>query len=549
MGLGGKCSRYSPIFKNVQMNKFEKMGLRPEVLRALKELNFNMPTAIQEKSIPVILNASQDLIGFAQTGTGKTAAFSLPIIEMVEGCSSHVQALILCPTRELCMQITRDIKKFSKYIPNIKVLAIYGGDSAYKQLKNLQNGAHIVVGTPGRVKDFIKRGKLKLGQVKYLVLDEADDMLDKGFKEDLSAILDVTPEKKQTLLFSATMSPWIEKIARQKMKDPIEIKVANKNQGSDNVSHQFLIVNSRDRYAALRRLLDVNPDVYGIVFCRTRKDTKEVAGKLIAHGYPAEAIHGDVEQSDRSKTMNRFRKREIQILVATDVAARGIDVNQLTHVINYELPDNPETYVHRSGRTGRAGCSGVSLTIINMKERRRIQNIERMMRKRFKEIDPPTGNEICEAQLMNLIHKVKNTKIDMNKLKPYLPAIYEELHGMNIGELIQHFVSVEFNRFLNHYSNIDDMSTKGRKQSIALKRHKIRLKTYRINLGKKDGFSPKVLFSIINKKSALRGIEIGSIQVQSKVTQFEADANFDAKLKKNLRRENYKGRPIMLKPL
>jgi ATP-dependent RNA helicase DeaD len=562
--------------KNNIAQRFDEMDLSPEILHGLADLNFEIPTPIQTQAIPTILSGSNDLLGVAQTGTGKTAAFSLPIIQKLVPKHNRVQALILCPTRELCMQITRDIKQFSKYLPAVRSVAIYGGSSMYQQVKKLQDGAQIVVGTPGRVTDLVKRGKLVLKDVKWLVLDEADDMLDKGFKEDLDTILDETPEEKQTMLFSATMSPWIQKVANQRMHNPQEVKVAAQNQGADNVEHQFVTVHARDRYAALRRLLDVNPDVYGIVFCRTRRDTQEVAAKLIADDYSAEAIHGDITQDKRSEAMARFREKQIQILVATDVAARGIDVNDLTHVINYELPDSPEVYVHRSGRTGRAGKAGISLTIINMKERGKLRRIESIMRKKFSSIEVPTGKEICEAQLMSLVHRVKTTDVDFENLAPYLPAIQEELKGLTYEELIQHFVSVEFNRFLSHYSKIADISTqhsasreysdrgrdrggrgrdrdRGRSRDGGRDRRdrsrnssNIKFKKYRINFGKKDGFGPKAFFAMINNNQSLKGIEIGSIDVGGKDTKFEADARLHEKILRFIGREKYKGEPVKI---
>ncbi|MBT4384196.1 DEAD/DEAH box helicase [Candidatus Peregrinibacteria bacterium] len=573
---------------------FDSLGLSPEVLHALTDLGFETPTPIQAESIPELLAGERDLLGFAQTGTGKTAAFSLPIVQQVDTGDRSVQALILCPTRELCMQITRDIESFTKYLPKTKTVAVYGGSSMYDQIRKIDGGAQIVVGTPGRVKDMIKRGKLKLQNVKWLVLDEADDMLDKGFKEDLDEILDGTPENKQTLLFSATMSSWIQKVAQKRMHNPKEIKVAAQNQGADTVEHQFVTVHARDRYAALRRLLDVNPDVYGIVFCRTRRDTKDVAAKLISHDYSAEAIHGDIAQNERSAAMDRFRKKHIQILVATDVAARGIDVNDLTHVINYELPDSAETYVHRSGRTGRAGKDGISITIINMRERGKLKRIENMMKKKFAEVDVPTGKAICEAQLMSLVHGVKTTEVDMEKLAPYLPAIYNELTGLTYEELIQHFVSVEFNRFLKHYSNIADISTqkghyndrggrgdrgrgrgrdrdrggrgrdrdrggRGRDRDRGERggrdrdrggrgrdRGNVELTNYSINFGRNDGFNPKALFDMINKNQSLKGIEIGDINVQTGNTNFEADSRFHGKVLKFLGNEKFKGKPVRI---
>ena len=546
------------------IQQFDSMGLSPEILHGLEDLNFKIPTPIQSEAIPSALNSSRDILGFAQTGTGKTAAFALPILQQLDPTQRRVQALILCPTRELCMQITRDIKHFAKYLPQAKAVAIYGGSSMYQQVKNLQNGAQIAVGTPGRVMDLVKRGKLVLNDIQWLVLDEADDMLDKGFKEDLDTILDTTPEEKQTLLFSATMSSWIQKVAQQRMHNPKEIRVAAQNQGADDVEHKYVTVHARDRYAALRRLLDVNPDVYGIVFCRTRRDTKQVAAKLIEDNYSAQAIHGDISQNERSDAMARFRDKQIQILVATDVAARGIDVNDLTHVINYELPDSIEIYVHRSGRTGRAGKKGISLTIIHMRDRGKLRRIESLMKKKFSEMEVPKGKEICEAQLMSLVHKIKTTDVDMENLEKYLPAIYDELSGLTYEELIQHFVSVEFNRFLKHYSNVKDISTQrghdrggydpgygrrgrngrrdGHRDTGRYKQDKknVKFKAYKVNFGKKDGFGPKALFEMINKNQSLKGIEIGGINVQSHATNFEADARYHDKILRFLGREKYR---------
>lgn len=546
-----------------EITTFESMQLGPKILQALEDLTFKIPTPIQIEAIPYILKAERDLLGFAQTGTGKTAAFSLPIIEQVDGTNRNVQALILCPTRELCMQITQDIKHFTKYLPEVKAAAIYGGSSLYQQVKNLQDGAQIVVGTPGRVKDLMNRGKLVINNVRWLVLDEADDMLDKGFKDDLDEILDSTPKEKQTLLFSATMSPWIRKVAEQRMNKPHEIKMSAQNQGADTVEHQYVTVHAKDRYAALRRLLDVNPDVYGIVFCRTRRETKEVAAHLIADHYSAEAIHGDIEQRDRSETMARFKAKQIQILVATDVAARGIDVNELTHVINYELPDAMETYVHRSGRTGRAGNKGISLSIIHLKERSKIKRIESMMRKRFTEISVPTGDQICEAQLMSLVKRVKTTELDTEKLAPYLPAIRDALEGLTYDELLLHFVAVEFNRFVQHYSNNKDLDVQVQRESRYESRHdsrsdsrseprrgrdnsNIKMRGYQINVGKHDGFSPKSLFMLINKNQSLKGIEIGGIRIDSGTTQFEADARYHEKVLRFLSKERFKGKAIRI---
>jgi ATP-dependent RNA helicase DeaD len=390
---------------------FNETGLSPNLLKAIEEMGFETPTPIQEKTIPLILNDNKDIVALAQTGTGKTAAFGLPVIQQITLSSNSTQALVLCPTRELCLQITKDLTKFSLYQGNINIVSVYGGASINEQIRQLDKGAHIVVATPGRALDLIKRKKLKLQTISWLVLDEADEMLSMGFKDDLDAILSGTPKEKQTLLFSATMPKEISVIAKKYMSNPVEVSVGKTNQGADNVSHEYFVVHARDRYEALKRIADVNPKVYGIVFCRTRAETKEVADNLIRDGYNADALHGDLSQEMRDIVMNRFRNRRLQLLVATDVAARGLDVNDLTHVINYNLPDDPEIYIHRSGRTGRAGKKGISLSILHLKERGKLKDIERMLNKKIENKPVPSGRDICEKQLFNLIDKVEMLRL------------------------------------------------------------------------------------------------------------------------------------------
>ncbi|QQR83981.1 DEAD/DEAH box helicase [Candidatus Peregrinibacteria bacterium] len=436
---------------------FNEFGLSQDLLRGLDELGFVSPTPIQQQSIPQALQSDRDLIALAQTGTGKTAAFSLPIVEQIDQNSHHPQAIILCPTRELCLQIHSDIQKFTRYLPRIQALAVYGGAPIHTQIRALERGVQIVVGTPGRVVDLIHRKKLKLQSIQWVVLDEADEMLNMGFKDDLDLILAETPSTKQTFLFSATMPRPIEEIAKKYMRNALRISVAKESTGADNIVHEYYMVHARDRYQALRRLADLHPTIYGIVFCRTKRETTEVADQLIQDHYSAEALHGDLSQMQRDDVMQRFRKKKIQLLVATDVAARGIDVNDLTHVINDQLPENIEAYVHRSGRTGRAGSSGHSFSIIHLKELGKIRAIERKLNKKFIQRSIPTGKDICEKQLLHLLEKVREAKPDA-QIEPYLPVAYETFHAFDREALIKQFLSIEFNRFLEHYGNAPNIN-------------------------------------------------------------------------------------------
>lgn len=440
------------------MTTFEDLGLQPEILKAIKDMGFVNPTPIQEKTIPAILSSEQDIIALAQTGTGKTAGFGLPIIQKIDEHDFNIQAIILCPTRELCLQITKDLENFSNHLKKIQILAVYGGASVDTQVRALKKGAHIVVGTPGRTLDLIKRGTLKINNIKWLVLDEADEMLNMGFREDLDSILETTPSEKQTLLFSATMPAGVKHITKDYMNDPLEIAVAKKNIGASNISHEYYVVRASDKYSALKRLADINPDVYGIVFCRTRQETKDLADKLIQDGYNADSLHGDLTQAQRDIVMNRFRSKKLQLLVATDVAARGIDVTELTHVINYNIPDDLEVYVHRSGRTGRAGNKGTSIIICHTRETRRIKELERMIGKEFEYKNIPGGKEICEKRLFNLMDKIEKMEIDEEQIAPFLPIIKKKLDWIDKDELLKRFVSVEFNAFLEYYAGAPDIN-------------------------------------------------------------------------------------------
>ena len=465
-----------PNFKTV--SKFKDLGLQSSLLKAIDELGFVNPTPIQNKSIPIVLNSSRDLIALAQTGTGKTAAFGLPLIQQIELKNKNIQTIVLCPTRELCIQISKDLISYSKLINGLKIIPVYGGTSIENQIKSIKKGSHIIVGTPGRTKDLIKRKVLNFNYVDRVVLDEADEMLSMGFKDDLDFILDTTKKDRQTLLFSATMSKEVRNISKKFMKNAEEITVEKLNSGSKNVEHNIYYVSSRDKYATLKRIADYNPSIYGIVFCRTRRETKDISKKFIKDGYNADAIHGDLSQSQRDDVMSRFRDGIIQILIATDVAARGLDVNNLSHVINYSLPDDPEVYTHRSGRTGRAGNKGISVVISNSREGRKIKSIENKSQIKFIKKDVPTGKDICSKQLFNLIEKIEKVKVDEKQISPFLPEIYKKLDWLSREDLIKHFVSAEFNRFLDYYKGNKDIkinndrnlkATKTEKKEIFLK--------------------------------------------------------------------------------
>ncbi|TNF45499.1 MAG: DEAD/DEAH box helicase, partial [Bacteroidetes bacterium] len=437
---------------------FNEMGLSAEIQSAIEDLGFVQPTPVQEKVVPFLMESKQDLVALAQTGTGKTAAFGLPIIQQLDTRKKSVQSLILSPTRELAIQIAGDLQNFSKNLDFINIAVVYGGADIVKQMKEIERGAQIVVGTPGRTLDLIKRGKLKVNEIRWVVLDEADEMLSMGFKDDLDAILETSPAEKQTLLFSATMPQEIVQISKKYMKNIFEIAVGKKNTGTENVEHHYYVVHAKDRYIALKRVADINPNIYGIIFCRTRMETKEVADKLIEDGYNADALHGDLSQSQRDFVMARFRSKHLQMLVATDVAARGLDVNDLSHVINYNLPDDPEVYIHRSGRTGRAGKKGISVTLIHLREKGKLKQVERTVNQPFIKKMVPSGKEICEKQLFSLIDKVENIEVNNEQIGEFMPVIYKKLAWLDREELIKHFVSVEFNRFLTYYENAQDIN-------------------------------------------------------------------------------------------
>ena len=514
-----------PNFKTV--NKFKDLGLQSSLLKAIDELGFVNPTPIQNKSIPIVLNSSRDLIALAQTGTGKTAAFGLPLIQQIELKNKNIQTIVLCPTRELCIQISKDLISYSKLINGLKIIPVYGGASIENQIKSIKKGSHVIVGTPGRTKDLIKRKVLNFNYVDRVVLDEADEMLSMGFKDDLDFILDTTKKDRQTLLFSATMSKEVRNISKKFMKNAEEITVEKLNSGSKNVEHNIYYVSSRDKYATLKRIADYNPSIYGIVFCRTRRETKDISKKFIKDGYNADAIHGDLSQSQRDDVMSRFRDGIIQILIATDVAARGLDVNNLSHVINYSLPDDPEVYTHRSGRTGRAGNKGISVVISNSREGRKIKSIENKSQIKFIKKDVPTGKDICSKQLFNLIEKIEKVKVDEKQISPFLPEIYKKLDWLSREDLIKHFVSAEFNRFLDYYKGNKDIKINNDSNSKATKTEKKRnvFENLSINIGRKHSVSPIELITLINRITKTNDVEIGSIDIRQSYTLFEIDKN------------------------
>lgn len=526
------------------MSQFNALGLSQVIVAALDDLGYEQPTPIQEKTIPQILASNDDLKAFAQTGTGKTAAFSLPIIEQVDTDSKDTQAIILSPTRELAIQIGRNIEEFSSNIKGLSVLTVYGGSDIEKQIRSLNKGAQIVVGTPGRTVDLIKRKKLKLNTINWVVLDEADEMLNMGFKEDLDKVLEVTPDTKQTLLFSATFPKEVNAIAKNYMKNPVEIDAGKRNSGADNVSHEYYLVSERNRYAALKRLADINPDIYGIVFCRTRRETKDVSAKLIADGYNADSLHGDLSQAQRDIVMQKFRDKHLQILVATDVAARGLDVESLTHVINYKLPDEAESYTHRSGRTGRANKNGISIAIVTNGEKRKLNPIEKKIGKKFVAKQVPSGEDICERQLFSLIEKVKDVEVNDSQIEGYLDTIYSKLEGLGREELIRKFVSIEFNQFLSYYEDAQDLNgdtsrEKRRSSSENFTR-------FYINLGKIDKLNPARLIGFINENLNKRDVEIGQIEVLKNFSFFEIDKNFEEAVLKSFRNTEFEGRGVIV---
>lgn len=538
------------------MTSFKTIGIHPDILKGIDALGFDTPTPVQEKVIPLMLEKQVDIVSLAQTGTGKTAAFGVPLIQLTDAGNKKTQGLVLCPTRELCVQVARDMTAFAKYIPSLKILAVYGGASIDQQINALRRGVQIIVATPGRLNDLIRRRKVDISSIRSVILDEADEMLQMGFKEELTAILAETPKNKNTLLFSATMPKAISALSGKYMNNPLEITIGQRNAGSENIHHVYYMVQARDRYPALKRIADFTPDIYSIIFCRTRKETQEVADKLIQDGYSADALHGDLSQSQRDHVMNKFRCKNLQMLVATDVAARGLDVNDLTHVINYNLPDDTANYTHRSGRTGRAGKAGISIAIINMREKHIIREIEKKLKKKFEQGRIPSGQAICEKQLISLIDTMKQVDVDHGQINPFLPAIMESLASLDREELIKKFVSIEFNRFLEYYRNAPDLNVKEqrnardprrKKQDKFGKHHRDNNFTrFFINVGKNDGVNPSRLIGKINDSSRSSRIKIGKIEIMNNSAFLEADSKFTHEIMNAFKHLMINGKPVSI---
>ena len=520
------------------MKTFEELGVSPEIRKAIEEMGYENPMPVQEEVIPYLLGEGNDVVALAQTGTGKTAAFGLPLIQKINVKNRVPQALILCPTRELCLQIAGDLNDYSKYIDGLKVLPVYGGSSIESQIRMLKSGVHIIVATPGRLIDLMERKVAKLDTIGNVVMDEADEMLNMGFTDSINSILEKVPEDRNTLMFSATMSPEISRISKQYLRNAKEITIGTKNEGSKNVNHIAYVVHAKDKYAALKRIADYYPQIYGIIFCRTRKETQEIADKLIQDGYNADSLHGELSQAQRDLVMQKFRQRHLQLLVATDVAARGLDVNDLTHVINYGLPDDTESYTHRSGRTGRAGKTGISIAIINLRERGKMREIERIINKKFIVGEMPTGKQICEQQLIKLIDDIEKVKVNEEEIESFLPGIYRKLEWLSKEDLIKRVVSMEFNRFLEYYSNAPEIETptvtdrRGEREPRERKDHgSSREKTERkaekgytrlfLNLGKTDGFYANQIIELINRNMKKQRTTIGRIDLMQNFSFFE----------------------------
>ena len=533
------------------MSTFQELGLNEDLLNAITDLGFTKPSEVQEKAIPILLESETDLVALAQTGTGKTAAFGFPMLEKIDINSRTTQGLILSPTRELCLQIANEMKQYGKYCKGLNVVAIYGGSSITDQARDVKRGAQIIVATPGRMKDMISRRMVDISKIQYAVLDEADEMLNMGFKEDITDILSHTPEEKNTWLFSATMPREVATIAKKFMNNPHEITVGNKNESTSTVSHEYYLVNSRDRYQALRRLSDANPDIFSVVFCRTKRDTQKVAENLIEDGYSAGALHGDLSQNQRDMVMKSFRNKQIQMLVATDVAARGIDVENITHVINYQLPDEIETYTHRSGRTGRAGKTGVSMVIVSKSEVRKIKSIERIIKRQFEKKDIPDGMQICEVQLMSLANKIHNTEVN-HEIDKYLSSINELFEDATKDELIKKFFSVEFTRFYNHYQksknlNVSDAGIRdrdggrdgGRDRDFGGKSDSTR---YFINVGSKDGFDWMKLKDFLKEQLQLGRDDVFKVETKDSFSFFNTENELKEKVLAFFTDYKYEGR-------
>lgn len=535
------------------MEKFRELGLEGEILKGVADLGFETPSPVQEKVIPVILSEENDLVVLAQTGTGKTAAFGLPLLQKLDTGLNEIQVLILSPTRELCVQIGNDLQNYAKYRKDIRVTCVYGGTDIRRQIRELERGVHILVATPGRLCDLIKREAVNIEHVRAVVLDEADEMLNMGFKEDLNFILDETPAQRNTYLFSATMPREVERIAKNYLKNPKEISTGKKNQGADTVTHEYYQVRARDCYETLHRVIDCAPDMYAIIFTRTKIDAREIVRKLQKDGIECDALHGDLSQAQRDEVMERFRAKRLKVLVATDVAARGLDVDNLTHVINYNLPEDVESYTHRSGRTGRAGREGVSVAIINSKEKGKIRRIENILKKKFQYREVPGGEEVCRAQLLYYADKILVAE-PKETLDKYQQELFEKFNDLTKEELIQKIVSYEFGKLLKKYAAVEDLNLsekerhgdEGRRGERREERENNEFTLFSVNVGREDGFTPRDLMAIINENSPRKGVEIGGIRIFEKNTKFEVDVRGIEEFMSHFRNVNFNGLPFVL---
>ncbi|CAK8712639.1 MAG: ATP-dependent RNA helicase DeaD [Candidatus Electronema aureum] len=556
------------------MSTFAELGISSEIITALSDLGFTEPTPIQVQAIPLILKNHADIVSLAQTGTGKTAAFGLPLIQLIDPKNRQTQGLVLCPTRELCMQVSRDLESFARHIQGINIVAIYGGASIEQQMRELRRGAQIIVATPGRLRDMLRRKMADIAAVRFVVLDEADEMLNMGFQEELNGILSETPAQKNTLLFSATMSREVAEIASKYMSNPVEITVGARNAGSENISHEYYLINPRDRYPALKRILDSCPDIYAIIFCRTRMDTQEIADKLIQDGYKADALHGDLTQSQRDLVMKKFHARRLQLLVATDVAARGLDVSDLTHVINYSLPDDTAGYTHRSGRTGRAGRTGISVALVDARDMYKIKQIEGKIKRQFRQCAIPGGQEICRKQLVSLIERLSSAVVDQEQIEPLYAEVAGQLEHLDKDQLVKKIISLEFGRFMDYYRNAPDINPKpsDRRPSSSSSRPHPSVRSgssrggeerkpyqqrseavgkefaqFHLNIGRRNGILPENLISTINEASGGGRIKVGKIEIMRNTAMLEGESRFIPQILQAFQQVKVNGKPVDVK--
>lgn len=526
------------------MKSFESLGLSGALVQSVLQIGFETPTPIQEQAIPVLLSGNRDFVGLAQTGTGKTAAFGLPLLELTDASKRETQALVLAPTRELGLQIANDLENFSEKFKAFNIVAVYGGASISEQIRKVKRGAQIIVATPGRLIDLVDRKAINLSTVRYVVLDEADEMLNMGFKDELDKILSFTPETKQTWLFSATMPREVREIMKNYMTDPFELQVGERNTGNVNIAHNYVLVHEKDKYLALKRILDDNPQIFGLIFCRTRIDTQRIAEMLMKDGYNADALHGDLTQQQRDRVMMKFRDRSLQILVATDVAARGIDVEDITHVIHLNIPDEMEFYTHRSGRTARAGKRGISIAMISRRELGKVKQIEKALKTTFTKMPIPTGEQVCQRQLLALMHKVREVKVNEDEIATFLPAVYEELQDLSKNDLIKRFASIEFNRFLDYYRNAPDLNIEDRKPGEhEAERYRLGGRFF-INLGKMDGMEKGDLLELIDDVTGVDGKAIGKIELKGAYSFFEAEKEKVDDILNGFKDIEYNGRQV-----